>query len=524
MMNFRKSSTEEGGKVKGFINCLFATSVAEEGLDIPDCNLVIRFDLYTTLIQYIQSRGRARHANSRYIHMYEDGNQDHLMIIKEVRQNEGILKRFCSALPEDRKLTGNDFDMDHFLSKEKTHRVYKTSTGAKLNYKMSLMVLANFIDSLPRGPDINLQAEYIMTVHNKMFICEVILPEAAPIRGAVGRPATTKQVAKCSAAFETCLELVKGKYLDEWLLPIFTKQLPAMRNAHLAVDSKKREAYDMKTKPKLWSMTGVPVELYVTVLKLDSTDALDRPSQPLALLTRARLPQLPSFFLHFGGGRHSSVQCMSLTSSVRVDNTQIGQINNFTIKVFDDVFSKLYESDIPKMPYFLAPVNNENITADTNPDTVISWGILKSVQDYADKWGENVWDDLSWKTETDDFFKDKYVIDPYDGSRKMWTVGVTPEYKPLDPVPPNTAVRSGTRKNNDNIQEYSCSLWAKARAKRVFDTTQRVIECRLVSLRRNLLDELDAPENEGPKKLYVILEPLRISPVSLRVSLTNVQC
>jgi endoribonuclease Dicer len=510
MMNFRK----------GIINCLFATSVAEEGLDIPDCNLVIRFDLYTTLIQYIQSRGRARHENSRYIHMCEDGNQEHHQIIREVRQNENILKRFCSALPEDRLLTGNSFNMDHFLNKERTHRVWThPETRAKLTYKMSLAVLANFVDSLPRGPDTNLQPEYVVTVQNKQFVGEVILPEASPLRGAVGRPASTKQVAKCSAAFETCLQLVKGKYLDEWLLPTFTKQLPAMRNALLAVDSKKRESYDMKTKPDMWSVGGVSEQLYLTVMALEAPEVLDRPCQPLALLTKSPLPQLPSFFLHFGADRHSQILTTPIALPLDVSSDLVQLINTFTLCIFDDVFSKGYESDPAKMPYFLVPiVSDAKVDVHASPAEVIAWDILQSIQDHQSKWASNLWGDKSWQTESDDFFNDKYIVDPYDGSRKLWAVGVTRMYKPLDPVPPNTAPRKGTRKNNDNIMEYSCSLWAKARSRRTFDTEQRVIEAEFIPLRRNLLDDFDRPEEDTPKKCFIILEPLKISPVSIRGS------
>lgn len=507
---------------KGIINCLFATSVAEEGLDIPDCNLVIRFDLYSTLIQYIQSRGRARHKNSRYMHMLEEGNQEQKTMVMQVRRDEGILQKFCSALPEDRKLTGNDFDMDYFLAKEKSHRVYKTPTGAKLTYKMSLMVLANFVDSLPRGMDINLQPEYVTTNQDKNFVCEVILPEESPIRGAIGRPASTKQVAKCSAAFETCLELIKAKYLDEWLCPIFTKQLPAMRNAVLAVDSKKREAYNMKTKPNIWSVGGYPEQLFVTVLYLENPDALERPSQPLALLTRTCLPELPSFYLHFGQDRHSAVKCSSPTTPIKVTSSIVGQINTFTLCFFDDVFSKLYESDPSKMPYFLAPINQHVPTDQNEPSTLIAWDVLKAVEDHQIKWGDSPWENKSWQTESDDFFKDKYIVDPWDGSRKMWSLGVTREYKPLDPVPPNSAPRKGTRKNNDNIMEYSCSLFAKARAKRIFDPNQRVIKAQFIPLRRNLLDEFDTLEEETPKKCFVILEPLRISAVSRNSSIFRI--
>lgn len=50
---------------------LVATSVAEEGLDIRQCNVVIRFDLAKTVLAYIQSRGRARKPGSDYILMIE---------------------------------------------------------------------------------------------------------------------------------------------------------------------------------------------------------------------------------------------------------------------------------------------------------------------------------------------------------------------------------------------------------------------------------------------------------------------
>ena len=54
------------------INLLIATSVVEEGIDVPRCNLVIRFDFPPNIRSYIQSKGRARAKPSRYILMIED--------------------------------------------------------------------------------------------------------------------------------------------------------------------------------------------------------------------------------------------------------------------------------------------------------------------------------------------------------------------------------------------------------------------------------------------------------------------
>ena len=138
---------------KGEVNCLIATSIAEEGLDIPDCNLILRFDLYDTVIQYIQSRGRARHANSKYLHLAEKGNRMHRQAIEDVRRAEQVMRQFCEALPADRLLQGNESNLETILVEEKAHRKYIVpETGATLTYLSSQVVLAHFVACLVSLP------------------------------------------------------------------------------------------------------------------------------------------------------------------------------------------------------------------------------------------------------------------------------------------------------------------------------------------------------------------------------------
>ncbi|KAH6856644.1 dicer-like protein 1 [Chaetomium sp. MPI-CAGE-AT-0009] len=498
---------------KGELNCIFATSVAEEGLDIPDCNVIIRYDLNNTLIQYIQSRGRARQEGSTYIHMVESGNAEHLNKLSQNQESEDALRKFCEALPEDRKLTGNNFDMEYFLRKEKDQRQYTVpETGARLNYKQSLICLAAFVASLPHPPEVNLTADYVVLPVPGGFQCEVTLPDSSPIKSATGRIYASKAGAKCSAAYEMCLMLIKGKYLDQHLRPVFTKQLPAMRNARLAVSSKKKEQYKMRIKPELWSALGEPMELFAMALTLADPTALSHHSSPILFLTRQPIQQIASFPLYFGKGRSSAVHCVPVPGRVELDGDRIRGLAAVTLTIFKDVFSKEYEATAAQLPYFLAPAllqHGSDFTSVTDPSCTIDWDTVTFVRD-----NERI---AYTFNEPDDFFKDKYVADPYDGSRKFFLRGRRHDMRPTDMVPEGI-VAPGHRawrvacKRHD-ILNYSLSAWSKSRAFLTPREDQPVVEAEVLPIRRNLLDDHIGDDDLEPKPCFLVLEPLRISPL-----------
>ncbi|XP_062908403.1 interferon-induced helicase C domain-containing protein 1 [Mobula hypostoma] len=87
----------------GEINLLIATTVAEEGLDIKECNFVIRYGLVTNEIAMVQARGRARSDDSTYALVAREGSgvleREHINVFRESMMYEAIQK--VQEMPEE---------------------------------------------------------------------------------------------------------------------------------------------------------------------------------------------------------------------------------------------------------------------------------------------------------------------------------------------------------------------------------------------------------------------------------------
>jgi endoribonuclease Dicer len=352
---------------------------------------------------------------------------------------------------------------------------------------------------------------YIMSVDGGQYVCEVVLPETSPIRSTRGKRWKSKGLAKRSAAFEMCIALLKKGFIDGYLLSIYKKRLPAFRNAQLALSSKKSNMYPMRLKPSLWSegRGTIPSELYLTIL--DVSAGLDRPHQPIGLLTRAPLPDLPPFPLFMDSGKVTMAITKNFQTKLATNEAVLDYLTIFTLRLWKDVNAKTFEVNLPGMSYWVAPIiADQALYTVSEPEAHIDWAILKTVFHN---------EEYPWSPQMpDSFLTDKFLVDRWSGNRRFICKGVNPAYRPLDLVPNNTVKPGGPGgKNRLDILAYSISLWGKSGAAMREESSldQPVVETDQILHRQNWLAEPGISEKERLTKAFLCPQPLRISAACL---------
>ncbi|XP_034076205.1 probable ATP-dependent RNA helicase DHX58 [Gymnodraco acuticeps] len=90
---------------RGAVNLLVSTSVAEEGLDIPECNLVVRYGLLTNEIAQQQASGRARAKDSLYSVVAQKGGRE----VRREHTNDYLKELTEKAIAKVQEMSPREF-------------------------------------------------------------------------------------------------------------------------------------------------------------------------------------------------------------------------------------------------------------------------------------------------------------------------------------------------------------------------------------------------------------------------------
>ncbi|BGP05277.1 Dicer-like protein 1 [Rhodotorula toruloides] len=201
----------------GEYNLVVATRVAEEGLDIQKVNVVVRFDALTTITGYVQSRGRARASDARYIVIAEEGSPEAAKYKEYVAQEAALRDMYerRDELPDDPL----EPELDNLPT-------YSTAKGALLTHQSAIPTLAEFFQLLRYDVwSTVVKPEFALSAAGPPWFATLTVPKTAALDRTVfvSDPMPTKKAAKQRAAFEVCLALHRAGALDDHLLPIREK-------------------------------------------------------------------------------------------------------------------------------------------------------------------------------------------------------------------------------------------------------------------------------------------------------------
>ncbi|XP_046636603.1 endoribonuclease Dicer-like [Daphnia pulicaria] len=235
----------------GKCNLLVATSVLEEGVDIPECNLIVRFDKIRTYCDYVQTKGRARSKKAFFCMLVS--SSDSKKFLEDMAQFHSIEQQLVA--------TGNfeddkDAILDNLFSQIIEPYTPYGNQGPRVTLQSSISLVNRYCSQLvsygasvlvPRWSikevdeskadplllkkmkELMKQLPVVKPLSTKepaekiaLFQCRLLLPKSSPLQGeVVGDPMLTKRLAKRAAALRACERLHQLKELDDLhLLPV----------------------------------------------------------------------------------------------------------------------------------------------------------------------------------------------------------------------------------------------------------------------------------------------------------------
>lgn len=184
----------------GKVNLLFSTDVIEEGIHVPDCNFVVRFDLPKTVHSYVQSRGRACQIGSQFIVMLERGN---------ITQMDDMINLIRSEFSLNNMAVSRDPDVcvkkSRLVKEKDTYMV--EATGASVAADSSVRLIQRYCDKLPGDKYFTPKPMYQYLLVGQSYQCQLTLPPNAAFQTITGPLCANTLLSKQLVCLEACKKL-----------------------------------------------------------------------------------------------------------------------------------------------------------------------------------------------------------------------------------------------------------------------------------------------------------------------------
>ncbi|XP_059487782.1 endoribonuclease Dicer-like [Neocloeon triangulifer] len=383
----------------GYTNLVFSTDVLEEGIDVPRCNIVVRFDPIKTMCSFIQSKGRARDLDATFYVLDVDG--EFQKRVQTYFEMEKSLKQVHSK----------NENPGHDLNGEKKIYPLVTSAGSLATVDNSIKLIYRYCNSLSVGRFARAEPNWYYTEKSDEgpFTFSVVLPASSPYKKPIkGFEMSSMKEAKSVCALEAVKALYKFGELDSYLQPkAKSEQNNEMNNPDLFKHWRKFEEGDEGLKnagtrgrrrmhpmifPEVLKNIGpVPnLDTFVHMVKL--RPKYDRPSgsrrtflydlmesceQGFALLTSKPWPQLCQFPIYTNFGE-MEVEVLANASCVQLVAEEIALIQHFHRTVFEIVLEISHKFLVTD---FHSETNSILLAPVLGTEAQFDWPLLLSCKD-----------------------------------------------------------------------------------------------------------------------------------------------
>ncbi|KAL2136672.1 hypothetical protein VTI74DRAFT_2404 [Chaetomium olivicolor] len=312
---------------KGSTNLLVATSVLEEGIDVPACNLVICFDEPDNLKSFIQRRGRARMSASQlYLLVQETPDSD------QVSRNWQYLEQEMKRKYED-QMRENEWlnEVENSGTIPPDYPVLRDEeTGAQITIDDAKAHLEHFCATLSTRKFVDWSPFYVVhdsagnPVDAKQPLRKVTvhLPVslAPELRTATSLYAWASEANACKdAAFQAYAKLYKAGLVNRHLLPIRDSDLLKEVEPRTGMATVRDQLNPWPMVAQEWS-NGAPTSRRRVTVSCGSTKA------ELELVLPVSVPYMEKFNLHWD---YKSSWVVNMDSDAEMsDRTSSGQVDH----------------------------------------------------------------------------------------------------------------------------------------------------------------------------------------------------